>query len=118
VEMVMLLMLGERRICILAARLLPPLLLLLMAPPPHRIRRASGAAAGSSEGACRRGAAGRIRHWREGTPSTNPATDPQCVVIDCPPLVLALAQPGSRNLGRIAPRGGGRRGVSRVREEE
>jgi hypothetical protein len=70
---------------------------------PTRIRSRYGGPRGSSEGACRRGAAGRIRHWREGPPSTNPATDPLCGVIDCPPLVLALAQPRSRNPGRIAP---------------
>jgi hypothetical protein len=45
---------------------------------PTRIGSRHGGLQGSSEGACRRGAAGRIRHWRDGTDaaSTNPAADP------------------------------------------
>jgi hypothetical protein len=96
----MLLMLGDSRICILAARRLPPPLLLLLVPP-HRIRRASGAATAGCGGA-QKGHADAAPPAGSGIGATEP-TPPLPTQLPIPPgrVLDGPAGPGSRSLGRI-----------------
>jgi hypothetical protein len=98
VEMVMLLMLGDSRICILAARRLPPLLLLLVLVPPHRIRRASGAATAGCRGA-QKGHAGAAPPAGSGIGATEP-TPPLPTQLPIPLRRVLDVPAGSRSLDR------------------